>query len=78
MEVSSCSSYTDFQARRADIRYRPDGKGKPAHLHTLNGSAVALARTMVALLENNLQKDGSVLVPEALHDYVRQERLTIS
>ncbi|MCL7958582.1 MAG: serine--tRNA ligase [marine benthic group bacterium] len=78
LEVSSCSSYTDFQARRADIRYRPDGKGKPAHLHTLNGSAVALARTLVALLENNLQGDGSVLVPEALHDYVRQERLTIS
>jgi len=78
LEVSSCSSYTDYQARRADIRYRPDGTGKPTHLHTLNGSAVALARTLVALLENNLQKDGSVLVPEALRDYVRQERLTIS
>jgi len=78
LEVSSCSSYTDYQARRADIRYRPDGTGKPAPLHTLNGSAVALARTIVALLENNLQKDGSVLVPEALCDYVRQERLTIS
>jgi len=78
LEVSSCSSYADYQARRADIRYRPDGKGKPAHLHTLNGSAVALARTMVALLENNLQRDGSVFVPEALRDYVRQERLTIS
>lgn len=78
LEVSSCSSYADYQARRADIRYRPDGKGKPAHLHTLNGSAVALARTMVALLENNLCEDGSVLVPEALRPYVRQERLTIS
>jgi len=78
LEVSSCSSYADYQARRADIRYRPDGKGKPAHVHTLNGSAVALARTMVALLENNLQRDGSVLVPEVLRDYVRQERLTIS
>jgi seryl-tRNA synthetase len=78
LEVSSCSSYTDYQARRADIRYRPDGTGKPAPLHTLNGSAVALARTMVALLENNLRKDGSVLVPEALRDYVRQEWLTIS
>ena len=78
LEVSSCSSYTDYQARRADIRYRPEGKGKPAPVHTLNGSAVALARTIVALLENNLQKDGSVLVPEALRDYVRQERLTIS
>jgi len=78
LEVSSCSSYTDYQARRADIRYRPDGTGKPAPLHTLNGSAVALARTIVALLENNLRKDGSVLVPEALRDYVRQEWLTIS
>ena len=77
LEVSSCSSYTDYQARRADIRYRPEGKGKPASLHTLNGSAVALARTIVALLENNQQKDGSVVVPEALRDYVRQERLTI-
>jgi seryl-tRNA synthetase len=77
LEVSSCSSYTDYQARRADMRYRPDGKGKPAFLHTLNGSAVALARTMVALLENNQQKDGSVVVPEILRDYVRQERLTI-
>ena len=76
LEVSSCSSYTDFQARRADIRYRPEGKGKPAHLHTLNGSAVALARTLVALLENNQQRDGSVLVPAALRDYVGQERLT--
>lgn len=78
LEVSSCSSYTDYQARRADIRYRPDGKGKPAHLHTLNGSAVALARTMAALLENNQESDGSVRIPEALRDYVRQERLTIS
>ncbi len=78
LEVSSCSSYTAFQARRADIRFRPDGKGKPAAVHTLNGSAVALARTLVALLENNQQADGSVLLPEVLHDYVRQERLTIS
>jgi seryl-tRNA synthetase len=78
LEVSSCSSYTDFQARRADIRFRPDGKGKPVHLHTLNGSAVALARTMVALLENNQQEDGSVLIPAALRDYVGQERLTAS
>ena len=78
LEVSSCSSYTDFQARRADIRYRPGGKGKPLHVHTLNGSAVALARTMVALLENNQQQDGSVLVPAALRDHVGQERLTVS
>ena len=78
LEVSSCSCYTDYQARRADIRYRPEGTGKPAHPHTLNGSAVALARTMIALLENNQQEDGSVVLPEALRDYVGQERLTIS
>lgn len=78
LEVSSCSSYTDYQARRADIRYRPEGTGKPAHLHTLNGSAVALARTMIALLENNQQEDGSVILPKALRDYVGRERLTIS
>ncbi len=78
LEVSSCSSYTDYQARRADIRYRPDGKGKPEFVHTLNGSGVALARTLVALLENNQQADGSVRVPEALQDYVRRERLTAS
>jgi len=77
LEVSSCSSYTDFQARRAEIRYRPEGQGKPAHVHTLNGSAVALARTLVALLENNQQEDGSVVIPEALRDHVGQERLTI-
>ena len=78
LEVSSCSSYTDYQARRADIRYRAEGNAKPAFVHTLNGSGVALARTLVALLENNQQEDGSVIVPEALRDYVRQERLTVS
>jgi len=77
LEVSSCSLYTDYQARRADIRYRPGGKGKPLFVHTLNGSGVALARTIVALLENNQLSDGSVTVPEALQDYVRQERLTL-
>lgn len=77
LEVSSCSSYTDYQARRAGIRFREDGKGKPAFVHTLNGSGVALARTIVALLENNQQPDGSVLVPAALRQYVGQERLTI-
>jgi seryl-tRNA synthetase len=77
LEVSSCSSYTDYQARRAEIRYRPDGKGKPTFVHTLNGSGVALARTLVAILENYQQADGSVVVPEVLREHVRQERLTV-
>jgi seryl-tRNA synthetase len=75
LEVSSCSSYTDYQARRADIRYRPADGGKPQHLHTLNGSGVALARTIVALLENNRQADGSVNIPDALRPYVGFDRI---
>ncbi|MFQ5529333.1 MAG: serine--tRNA ligase [Gemmatimonadota bacterium] len=75
LEVSSCSSYTDYQARRADLRYRPADGGKPRHLHTLNGSGVALARTMVALLENNQQADGTVAVPDALRTYVGFDRI---
>ena len=76
LEVSSCSCYTDYQARRAGIRYRPGDGGKPAFVHTLNGSGVALARTLVAILEANQQSDGSVIVPEALRDYMGRERLT--
>jgi len=64
-ELTSCSNTTDFQARRLDIRYRPSG-GKPAHLHTLNGTAVAVGRTIIALLENGQQEDGSVVLPDAL------------
>lgn len=75
LEVSSCSSYTDYQARRADIRYKPADGGKPRHVHTLNGSGVAIARTMVALLENNRQADGSVSVPDALQPYVGFDRI---
>jgi seryl-tRNA synthetase len=75
LEVSSCSSYTDYQARRADIRCRPADGGKPVHLHTLNGSGVALARTIVALLENNRQADGSVSIPDALRPYVGFDRI---
>lgn len=75
LEVSSCSSYTDFQARRADLRYRPADGGKPRHLHTLNGSGVALARTIVALLENNQQADGTVVIPDALRPYVGFDRI---
>ena len=69
LEVSSCSTFRDFQARRADIRYRPEG-GSPAYVHTLNGSGLALPRTLIAVIENNQQPDGSVLIPEALRAYM--------
>ena len=75
LEVSSCSTYTDYQARRADLRYRPATGGKPVHMHTLNGSGVALARTIVALLENGHQDDGSVAIPDALRPYVGFDRI---
>lgn len=75
LEVSSCSSYTDYQARRADLRYRPEGGGKPVHLTTLNGSAVALARTIVALIETFREPDGSVTVPDALRGHVGFDRM---
>jgi seryl-tRNA synthetase len=69
-EISSCSSFTDFQARRARLRYRPTAGGKAQLLHTINGSALAIGRTMVAVLENYQQADGSVLVPEVLKPYM--------
>lgn len=69
-EISSCSNFEDFQARRANIRYRPAGGGKPRFVHTLNGSGLAVGRTLVAILENNQQEDGSVTVPEALRRYM--------
>jgi seryl-tRNA synthetase len=69
-EISSCSNFEDFQARRAQIRYRPEKKGKPVFVHTLNGSGLAVGRTLVAVLENYQQKDGTVVVPEALRPYM--------
>ena len=69
-EISSCSNFEDFQARRANIRVRSKG-GKPRFLHTLNGSGLAVGRTLVAILENYQQEDGSVIVPEALRPYMR-------
>ncbi|MEQ8186989.1 MAG: serine--tRNA ligase [Candidatus Eremiobacterota bacterium] len=71
LEVSSCSNFGDFQARRAGIRYRPEPKGKPVFAHTLNGSAMALPRTVIAILENYQQSDGTVLVPDVLKPYMR-------
>jgi len=69
-EISSCSNFEDFQARRANIRYRPKGKKGTEFVHTLNGSGLAIGRTLVAVLENFQQEDGSVLVPEALRPYM--------
>ena len=77
-EISSCSNCSDFQARRASLRYRPaGGKGKPRFVHTLNGSGLAVGRTLIAVLENHQQADGSVLVPAALRPYMGGlERIT--
>jgi seryl-tRNA synthetase len=76
-EISSCSNFRDFQARRAAIRFRRDEKSKPELVHTLNGSGLAVGRTLVAILENYQQKDGSVVVPEALRPYMGGlERIT--
>jgi seryl-tRNA synthetase len=69
-EISSCSNCGDFQARRANIRYRPSAKEKPQYVHTLNGSGVAIGRTVAAILENYQQADGTVLVPEVLQPYM--------
>jgi seryl-tRNA synthetase len=69
-EISSCSNFGDFQARRANIRYRPRGKTKTAFVHTLNGSGLAVGRTLVAILENYQQADGSVTVPPVLRPYM--------
>ena len=69
-EISSCSNCEDFQARRANIRFRREKKGKPIFIHTLNGSGLAVGRTLVAVLENYQQRDGSVIVPVALRPYM--------
>jgi seryl-tRNA synthetase len=75
LEASSSSTFTDFQARRANIRYRPEPKAKPEFVHTLNASGVAFPRTIIALLENNQAADGSVRVPGALVPYLGVDRL---
>lgn len=76
LEVSSASTFTDFQARRANIRYRPTPDAKPSFVHTLNASGLAFPRTMVALLETYQQADGSIRLPDALAPYVGTDRLT--
>ena len=75
-EISSCSTFGDFQARRAKIRYRPEPKAKPRLLHTLNGSGLAIGRTWLAILEQYQQADGSVLVPEPLRAVMGTDRIT--
>lgn len=76
-EISSCSNFLDFQARRANLRFREESGGKPRHLHTLNGSGLAVGRTVVAILENYQRADGTVEVPEALRPYMGgMERIT--
>jgi len=74
-EISSCSNFEAFQARRANIRYRPEGKNKTEFVHTLNGSALAVGRTWVAIMENYQQADGTVRVPEALQSYMGTDRI---
>jgi seryl-tRNA synthetase len=69
-EISSCSWFGDFQARRMKARFRPGENGKPRFVHTLNGSGLAIGRTLVAILEQNQRADGSVIVPEALRPYM--------
>jgi seryl-tRNA synthetase len=75
-EISSCSNTEAFQARRAQIRYKPAAGGKNQFAHTLNGSGLAVGRTLIAILENGQQEDGSVVIPEALRPYVGMDRIT--
>ncbi len=75
-EISSCSNFESFQARRANIRWKPAGKGKTEFVHTLNGSGLAIGRTWLAILENYQQADGSVMIPEALRPYMQADRIT--
>lgn len=75
VEISSCSNFESYQARRGNIRFRPEGGGKPEFVHTLNGSGLAVGRTVAAILENYQQQDGSVTVPEALRAFMGTDRI---
>ena len=75
-EISSCSNFEAYQARRANIRYRPEGKNRTEFVHTLNGSGLAVGRTWLAIVENYQQADGSVIIPEVLRPYIGAERIT--
>jgi seryl-tRNA synthetase len=76
VEISSCSNFTDYQARRANIRFRREQGAKPEFVHTLNGSGLAVGRTVAAILENFQQEDGSVVIPEVLRPYVGTDKIT--
>ena len=78
LEVSSCSNCDDFQARRANIRYRTEPKAKPSFVHTLNGSGLALPRVLIAILENYQQADGSIVIPEALKPHIEADTINKS
>lgn len=75
-EISSCSNFEAFQSRRANIRYKPEGKKGTDYVHTLNGSGLAIGRTWVAIVENYQQADGSIVIPEVLRPYIGEERIT--
>lgn len=70
VEISSCSQYGDFQARRCETRYRAEAEAKPAYVHTMNGSGLAIGRSLAAILENYQQQNGAVVVPEVLRPYM--------
>ena len=72
-EISSCSNFEDFQARRSNIRFKPKDGGKPQFVHTLNGSGLAVGRTLVAILENYQREDGTVEIPNALRGYMNNK-----
>ena len=76
VEISSCSNFESYQARRANIRFRPEGGGKPEFLHTLNGSGLAVGRTVAAILENYQEADGSVSIPDVLRPFMGKDRIT--
>ncbi len=75
VEISSCSNFEDFQARRANIRYKENLKSKPQYVHTLNGSGVAVGRTVAAILENYQNEDGSITIPKVLRNYMGERKL---
>ena len=77
VEISSCSNFEDFQARRANIRFKDDVKDKAKYVHTLNGSGVAIGRTVAAILENYQNEDGSVTVPEVLIPFMGTDKITL-
>jgi seryl-tRNA synthetase len=74
-EISSCSNFGDFQARRAGIRFKDGPKDKPQFVHTINGSGLAVGRTLIAILENYQNEDGSVSIPKALQKYVGYDKI---